>query len=89
MIEAMAAGLPVVMTDVGLVGEVVKDGESGVVVPVGDAGAMLAATADLYRNSARRVALAATAQRTAREMEPKTKDDALALYKRSFISCTL
>ena len=33
--EAMAAGLPVVMTDVGIAGDIVKDGESGLIVPVG------------------------------------------------------
>ncbi len=40
VIEAMAAGLPVVMTDVGLAGELFVDGLDGVVVPVGDAGAV-------------------------------------------------
>jgi glycosyltransferase involved in cell wall biosynthesis len=36
VIEALAAGTPVVMTDVGCAGEVVKDGSSGLVVPVND-----------------------------------------------------
>lgn len=37
VVEAAAAGVPVVMTDVGCAGEFVRDGESGWVVPVGDA----------------------------------------------------
>ncbi|MFA6106367.1 MAG: glycosyltransferase family 4 protein [Patescibacteria group bacterium] len=35
-VEAMAAGCPVIMTDVGCAGELVKDGENGFIVPVGD-----------------------------------------------------
>ena len=34
-IEAEAAGCPVIMTDVGIAGEIVKHGENGLVVPVG------------------------------------------------------
>ncbi|TSD03898.1 MAG: glycosyl transferase group 1 protein, partial [Parcubacteria group bacterium Greene0714_36] len=48
VIEAMAAGLAVVMTDTGLAGEVVKNGENGIVVPVGDAQAFLRAIKTLY-----------------------------------------
>ncbi len=34
LVEAMAVGLPLITTDVGCVGEVVKDGMHGIVVPV-------------------------------------------------------
>jgi glycosyltransferase involved in cell wall biosynthesis len=40
LIEAMAAGLPVVSTDVGGVGEVVEDGRTGLLAPSGDDGAL-------------------------------------------------
>jgi len=40
LIEAGAAGLPVVSTDVGAVRTVVRDGETGFVVPPGDAGTL-------------------------------------------------
>ncbi len=36
VVEAMAAGCPVVMTDVGLAGEVLIDKKDGIIVPVGD-----------------------------------------------------
>ena len=36
LIEAMAAGLPIVATDCGSVRDMVEDGEQGFVVPVGD-----------------------------------------------------
>lgn len=36
VVEAMIAGCPVIMTDVGVAGEIIKDGENGLVVPVGD-----------------------------------------------------
>jgi len=35
-VESLVDGTPVIMTDVGCAGEVVKDGENGYVVPVGD-----------------------------------------------------
>ena len=40
VIEAMAAGLSVVMTDVGIAGELFVDGLDGIVAPVGDPGAV-------------------------------------------------
>jgi glycosyltransferase involved in cell wall biosynthesis len=42
-VEAASYSLPIVMTDVGLAGEVLKDGESALVVPVGDKDALAAA----------------------------------------------
>lgn len=36
VIEALQAGLPVIMTDVGLAGEIVKDGENGIIAPIGN-----------------------------------------------------
>lgn len=38
--EAGAAGLPLVATEVGAVGELVRDGETGIAVPVGDVDAL-------------------------------------------------
>ena len=86
-IEAMAAGLAVVMTDVGLAGEVVEDGKNGRVVPVGDGAEFLAAVEDLYKNPEKRKVIAAAGQEAVVVLAPKTKEEYLALYKRSFFSC--
>ncbi len=47
LMEPGAAGLPVIATNVGGVTELVVDGETGLVVPPGDAGALAAAVARL------------------------------------------
>ncbi len=53
LMEAMAAGLPIVASDCGAVRDIVEDGEQGYVIPVGDAGrfaarlGLLAADPDL------------------------------------------
>jgi glycosyltransferase involved in cell wall biosynthesis len=51
LLEAMAAGLPVVVTDTGGNPEVVADGDSGLLFPVGDCRALARHLALLYRNS--------------------------------------
>ena len=49
LLEAGAAGLPAVVTDVGGNGEIVIDGESGFVVPTGDSHAFANVLAKLVR----------------------------------------
>ena len=53
MLEAMAAGLPIVATPVGAIPDVVRDGENGLLVPIGDANALTAALRTLLENPAR------------------------------------
>lgn len=86
-IEAMAAGVPVVMTDVGLAGEVIKDGINGRVVPVGDPGAFLGAVLDLHHHPKKRRAFADAARRTITEMKPQSEAEYLQKYKESFERC--
>ena len=50
--EAMQAGVPVVATEVGSVREAVDDGDTGLVVPVEDVGAMSAAVRRLHDDPA-------------------------------------
>ncbi len=87
VVEAMAAGLAVVMTDVGLAGEVVKNEQNGRVAPVGDKSMFLAAIADLYQSFDKRKTLAAAGERTVRDLSPKTQEEYLALYKKCLLSC--
>jgi glycosyltransferase involved in cell wall biosynthesis len=53
VIEGMAAALPMVVTDAGGNGELVKHGERGLVVPVADPEALSRALLDLVRDPAR------------------------------------
>ena len=50
LLESMAAGAPVVATRVGGTPEALRDGETGLLVPPGDAGAIAAAVARLLDN---------------------------------------
>jgi glycosyltransferase involved in cell wall biosynthesis len=49
IMEAMAAGLPVVATDVGGNSELIREGENGFLVPCGDAGRMASRIIELLR----------------------------------------
>ena len=67
LVEAMLAGRPVVATDAGGVPEVVTDGETGVLVPPGDARALGDALESLRREPARTAALVRCASVHARQ----------------------
>ena len=63
LLEAMAAARPIVATDIGANAEAVKAGQSALLVPPGDAGALAGAIVHLYRDRA----LATSLGRAARE----------------------
>jgi len=65
VMEAMAAGLPVVSTAVGGVPELVRDGETGLLVPSEDTGALAQAIQALVDNPARRQAMGVAARQHA------------------------
>ena len=69
VVEAMAAGLPVVASDVGDLGDLLADGR-GVAVPPGDAAALRAALGALTGDGTRRHAIGARAAAWAGEMLP-------------------
>ncbi len=60
--EAGAAGMALVSTDVGAIHEIVRDGETGVLVPLDDVDALTAALRALIDDPARRGELARAAQ---------------------------
>jgi glycosyltransferase involved in cell wall biosynthesis len=65
LVEAMAAGLPVVASDVGGIPEVVRDGETGLLVPPGDAVALATALDRLMADPDLRARLATGARANA------------------------
>jgi glycosyltransferase involved in cell wall biosynthesis len=67
LLEAMAAGLPVVASRVGGIPEVVQDGATGVLVPPQDPGALAAAAIRLLRDPGEAQRLGAAAARRTRE----------------------
>ncbi|HET8872328.1 MAG TPA: glycosyltransferase, partial [Gaiellaceae bacterium] len=67
VLEAMAAGLPVVSSRVGGVPELVVDGETGILVRPGDASALAAALSGLITDPAKRRSLGAAGRARAEE----------------------
>jgi glycosyltransferase involved in cell wall biosynthesis len=86
-VEAAAAGLPVITTDVGLAGELLVDGVSAVVVPVGDQEAMSRAILDLYANPAKRRELVRAAQATIERVPYRTMSDYYREYVETMRAC--
>ena len=78
LIEGMAAGLPVVATDVGGVSEVVTANETGLLAPAGNDGELAAAVLSLARDSALRRRLATAGQQ--RALERFSEDQMVAAY---------
>lgn len=58
LLEALAAGLPVISTPIGGVEEIVADGQAGVLVPAGEAAPLAAAIARLCQDDGERQRLA-------------------------------
>jgi glycosyltransferase involved in cell wall biosynthesis len=82
VIEALASGAPVVMTDVGCAGEVVRNGETGLVVPPHREQELAEA---ITRMLADDVLRAAVVKNTKEELKKcATKEETLKLYKTSW-----
>lgn len=67
MLEAMAAGLPMIATDVGGARDVLGDGARGILVPAGDAGALAQAICSLLVDAGKCAAMAISGSRYVRE----------------------
>jgi glycosyltransferase involved in cell wall biosynthesis len=83
--EAMAAGLPVVMTDVGCAGELVIDGENGLVVPIGDKDELAKSIKQIFSDKELYKRLKNGAEKSGANFI--SKDKYLDLYKKSWEKC--
>ena len=81
-VEAMSSGLPVVMTDVGCAGEVVRNEETGIVVPTGSEEALTLALNRLIEDSELRATLSTNGKEESKRLA--TKEETLELYKESW-----
>jgi len=83
ILEAMAGGLPLVATAVGDVFNVVRDGETGILLPTGDPGALASAIVDLLRNREKRRRLGSVARQLVESQysAERMSNDYLDTYK--------
>ena len=83
ILEAMASGLPLVATAVGDVVNVVRDGETGIVLPAGDPGPLALAIVDLLRDGEKRRRLGSAARQLVESQysAQRMSNDYLDTYK--------
>lgn len=86
VVEAMAAGLPVVMTDVGVAEDLVRDNETGLVVPVGNSNRVSLAILKLIKHSGVRHRIAQNARQEV-EKRVLSKEQYLKALKNSWQKC--
>ena len=80
LIEALAAGLPVVATDVGGVRSILDGGSAGLLVPPADARAVAGAITELTRDAELRARLAKRALTVARELTIESQARRVAAF---------
>ncbi len=85
VVEAMAAGCPVIMTDVGLANEILVDKKDGLVIPVGDKEKLIEAISNLIKNPDLRNDLIRNSQKTL-SFWPR-REDYLKAYFASWLLC--
>ena len=82
VIEAASFGLPIIMTDVGCAGEVIKNGESGLLIPIGDKRKLVEAMLKIIEDENLRKKLGANAKLAVSRLP--SKERTLELYKKSW-----
>jgi glycosyltransferase involved in cell wall biosynthesis len=82
IVEAAGYSLPIIMTDVGLAGEVIKDGKSGLVIPVGDKQKLVEAMLRLVEDGQLRKTLADNARLAVSKLP--SEEQTINLYKESW-----
>ncbi len=80
--EAMTAGLPIIMTDVGCAGEMIKNEENGLVVAVDDSHALCTAMRRMIEDEVLRTRLTSAASQHIQNYW--TRDQILSGYKQSW-----
>jgi len=81
VLEALAAGLPVVSTGAGDIAAMIRDGETGLLVPPGDPAAMAKAVAGLLEHPDRAVLMARRARQEVEKYTwPQVRDAWAAVY---------
>ena len=82
LVEAMAAGAPVLASDLDAFRRVLEGGRAGALFPVGDAGALARAALDLLDDPVRRDRLRGEAARAVRRYDwTRVAQDVLAVYE--------
>ena len=82
IIEAASQALPIIMTDVGCAGEVVKGGKSGIVAPINKEEELKRAMLRLIQNKNSRKKLGQRAKKALADL--LSKEETLKLYKKSW-----
>lgn len=82
VVEAAACGLPIIMTDVGLAGEIIKNNESGLIVPAGGKNKLKEAMIKLLENVDFRKELGKKAKQAAEKLPGR--EEYLQAYKKAF-----
>jgi len=84
ILEAMAAGLPVVASEIGAIPESVVDGVTGILFPRGDAKAVADGILTLLNNEDRRSAMGVAGRQRAEEHFPLEQwvDNTISLYEK-------
>ena len=85
VVEALVSGTPVIMTDVGIAGEVVRHEQNGLVVPVGDQQALLEAMTRIVGDKDLRMRLSVEGKKVTSSLVKK--DAYLEQYKESWEVC--
>jgi glycosyltransferase involved in cell wall biosynthesis len=80
IVEAMACGLPIITTDVGCAGEIIKDKENGLIIPVKDEQALVNAVFKLVNDLELRNAVSNNAKQAVARFASNEKT--LELYKK-------
>lgn len=86
VMQAMAAGVPIIMTDVGVAGELVRHEETGLVVPVGDRTAFAGAMMRMMHEAELREQVARKAQEIIRALP--LREEYLAAYRHLWETCS-